>query len=274
MCTTPCKLPDRVVACGHCIECLIKRSQEWAFRLDQESKTALSGCFVTLTYNDEHAVWVDTESGKTVTTLHKPDFQKFMKRVRKYDSKYQNHKHIKIRYFACGEYGTKMKRAHYHAIIFNLDRRSMDHIPQLWNLGFATVDECNGKTMRYVTNYMLLKNLECEDEQQNPWTLMSKKPILGANYVIQNYPHHHDTQDYKLKCPKGDRNLPRAFSRKIFTQKEIDLQKPLKEEEFIKFTEEKNLHAEKMDPLDPIGWQKLQTKFKEQSIKRRQQSKL
>ena len=44
--------------------------------------------------------------------LKKSDFQKFIKRLRKdYD----------IKYFACGEYGDKTLRPHFHAILFGVN---------------------------------------------------------------------------------------------------------------------------------------------------------
>ena len=47
-------------------------------------------------------------------SLRKRDFQLFMKRLRK---KYSDDR---IRFYACGEYGSETFRPHYHAILFGL----------------------------------------------------------------------------------------------------------------------------------------------------------
>ena len=61
--------------------------------------------FITLTYDDEH---LPSDYG-----LHKDDLQKFFKRLRK-------DLDTKIKYYACGEYGDRFGRPHFHAIIFGL----------------------------------------------------------------------------------------------------------------------------------------------------------
>lgn len=97
------------VPCGKCPACKKRRVDSWGFRLMQEDKISESSHFVTLTY-DTRTIPI-TRNG--FMTLHKPDFQNFMKRLRR-QTGYKN-----IRYYACGEYGEKNKRPHYHAIIYN-----------------------------------------------------------------------------------------------------------------------------------------------------------
>lgn len=95
----PCKIP-----CGRCIGCRIERKQEWALRLSHEAKLHDRSCFVTLTYAPEFL-----PPGSTLVKRH---VQLFIKRLRR------SLKVRKIRYFACGEYGTHGDRPHYHLIIF------------------------------------------------------------------------------------------------------------------------------------------------------------
>jgi len=95
-----------VVPCGQCIGCRLEKSRQWAIRCVHESKCHDDNIFVTLTYNNENL----PKDG----SLCLADLQKFMKRLRK---KYG----AGIRYFACGEYGEKLKRPHYHVCIFGLN---------------------------------------------------------------------------------------------------------------------------------------------------------
>lgn len=262
MCATPLNLGDRIVSCGQCIDCLIKRSQEWAFRLEHEAKTAISGVFLTLTYSDENAIWIDNED-ETLTTLSKSDVQKFIKRLRKFDNKFNNHKVIKVRYFIAGEYGPSTQRAHYHCIIFNANRKTIEALPKIWGKGHVDIQDVTPKSIRYTTNYMALKEEVKAEHQQKPFTLMSKKPILGANYVVKNYYHHHESQDHKLVSPTLQRrNLYRTLEKKIFTPEELlDIRKT-KLQELDKWKEEENQRLEEQYPLDPLGGQKDERQHK------------
>lgn len=98
----PIKLP-----CGKCDGCRIDRSRQWATRCFLEASLHNENCFVTLTYRPEFL----PKNG----TLIKRDLQLFLKRLRrKFGQKI-------IRYFACGEYGEKKMRPHYHICIFGFD---------------------------------------------------------------------------------------------------------------------------------------------------------
>lgn len=73
--------------------CKVNRTSEWTLRLCHELNSWAYASFVTLTYDDEHL-----PSDKA---LHKKEVQNFMKRLRKYSG-------LKLRYYAVGEYGTKV----------------------------------------------------------------------------------------------------------------------------------------------------------------------
>lgn len=93
------------IPCGRCIGCRLQRRKSWADRAVQELQYHDSNLFITLTYNDEnlpHNKAYD-DDGKIIMTetLNMKDLQDFWKRLRNY----MYEKGVKIRYFACGEYG-------------------------------------------------------------------------------------------------------------------------------------------------------------------------
>ena len=51
-CLTPLNIGTQSVACGRCEACLVRRSNEWAFRLFQELEVSKNAYFVTLTYDE------------------------------------------------------------------------------------------------------------------------------------------------------------------------------------------------------------------------------
>ena len=88
--------------CGQCIGCRLARSSMWATRCVHEAQLHKQNCFITLTYNDDNLPYPPT----SIRPL-----QLFMKRLRKRFG-------AGIRFYACGEYGEKFGRPHYHACLW------------------------------------------------------------------------------------------------------------------------------------------------------------
>lgn len=151
--------------CGKCAACRVNRATEWATRLMHEMEGEnKSGYFLTLTY---------TEAPKEI---QKAELQKFMKRVRK-DG-------VEMKYFACGEYGEKNGRPHYHvaAITTNAPAVQWD---KYWTAGFVSVGTLTFQSARYTANYLLKQSdRETIDDIQKPFQLMSKG--LGGAWAHDN----------------------------------------------------------------------------------------
>lgn len=69
--------------CGQCTGCRLERSRQWAVRMVNESQLHDENCFITLTFDDEHLFDLNERGVSNPMSLHKPEFQKFMKRLRK-----------------------------------------------------------------------------------------------------------------------------------------------------------------------------------------------
>lgn len=109
-------LADRPISlpCGQCVGCRLERSRQWALRCIHEAKMYDRNCFITLTYADSNL--------PENMSLRYSDYQAFMKRF-KSAVRYNEGKHVAdgIKFYMCGEYGSRFGRPHYHAIIFNYD---------------------------------------------------------------------------------------------------------------------------------------------------------
>lgn len=107
------------VPCSKCVGCRLDYSKSWAIRCMHESSLYEHNSFVTLTYND---FYNDRNGG----SLNYGDVTLFLKRLRKaIDTRYSDYSFLtddsrKIRYFYCGEYGSKTFRPHFHILFFNL----------------------------------------------------------------------------------------------------------------------------------------------------------
>lgn len=167
---------ELIVPCGKCVECLKEYSEIWALRVSDEAKKYSRNCVITLTYNDEY------NTGK----VSKRDVQLFIKRLRKH---LFGSEKGDLRYFACGEYGSKHSRPHYHIILFNYDfddkvfwsksvRNNIQYrsetLEKLWKFGFSTIGDLSYDTAKYCAKY--LQKLDGNDDS---FLLMSRKPGLG-----------------------------------------------------------------------------------------------
>ena len=183
------------VPCGRCINCLRRRQRDWTFRIKMEQKQYLRGSFfITLTYAPEHV----PITNKGNRTLVKRDLQLFIKRLRKSLSANSS----TLRYYACGEYGDKFNRPHYHAILFISDTERWLHtngcddigkvlnekyIQKHWPFGFTKTSFFTDARAGYVAKYSVKKlgqQFDSEDtELVPPFALMSTRPAIGLSFV-------------------------------------------------------------------------------------------
>ncbi len=226
-----------IVPCGKCHLCLTKLSKQWSFRLQQEQKRSITSKFITLTYNDENLNY--TTNGHE--TLSKRDLQLFLKRLRKkskkitYTSLQVQHANISatpsLKYFACGEYGTKTKRPHYHMILFNLPQSmyNSNALEQIWGQGYVDIQPCNPGTMQYTTGYMLKGGRSPSnelDDWQPEFRTMSKK--MGTNFLTpQMIKYLLNQEDYAITQKEGEKlAMPRYYKKLIpYTREDKKLKK-------------------------------------------------
>ncbi|WNK14320.1 MAG: replication initiator protein [Microvirus sp.] len=126
--------------CGRCLACRQLRAQDWAQRIkyELEDKTK-TGDFVTLTYDDDHLAH---------NQLDKRDLQNTFKRIRH---------HHKIKYYACGEYGEKFGRKHFHALVIRDGTEDLDY-NNYWKNGEIHVGSITDASIAYCTGYILKAN--------------------------------------------------------------------------------------------------------------------
>lgn len=172
--------------CGNCIGCRLERSRQWALRCLYESEQHEKNVFLTLTYQDDKL-----PPGGTLVLEH---FQDFMKRLRfRYGEG--------IRFFHCGEYGEKLGRPHYHALIFNLDFPDKvlhsenrgnkiyksQALDEIWGHGYAWIGSVTFESAAYVARYVMKKitgekAAEHYGGKKPEYITMSRRPGIGAGW--------------------------------------------------------------------------------------------
>lgn len=205
-------VPARInVPCGHCIICEENRRNMWADRLELESRFSACTYFVTLTYNNENCP-ID---------LKKSDLQKFFKRLRS---------RLKCRFFACGEYGDRFSRPHYHAVIFLssfVDEPTFrETIQKKWPFGFIQVRLADREAFRYVAKYVVKSVREIPSSAKPPFALMSRRPGISADYSSTFDRYYHE---YILLEDGTRRPLPRYLLQKLDPVEQIRIKESRKD---------------------------------------------
>lgn len=216
--------------CGKCIGCLRNRAREWAIRCVHESKLHDESCFLTLTYAPEKL----PANG----SVDVREFQLFMKRLRKYAKK-------KLRYFECGEYGSRLGRPHYHALVFGFDfpdkrlhavngigqkQYISPSLQQLWPFGFSIIGSVTDESAQYVARYTLKKIYgknarEHYGEKKPEFVTMSRRPGIGYGWYQK---FKGDIYPKGILVHNGVHQLPPKYYDTLFEKENPDAMEAIK----------------------------------------------
>lgn len=214
------------IPCGRCIGCRLERSRQWAMRCVLESQLYERNSFVTLTYRDAD---LPPDGSVSVRAL-----QLFLKRLRK---KYSDER---IRFFACGEYGSRKFRPHYHLLLFNhsfddatlWSRRAGQllyrsaSLEELWPFGFSTIGAVTFESAAYCARYILKKvtgadSREHYGERHPEFVTMSRKPGIASAWFDK---YHEDVYPGDRVVLRGGLSLlPPKFFDKLYERNGGDL---------------------------------------------------
>lgn len=163
----------------------MQSSLAWSVRAQFEELYAGASCFLTLTYEQTPK----TKRGEP--TLCKKHMQDFMKRLR-ITLERKNLGSFRS-FFACGEYGSKRGRPHYHVILFGWqppDCEFLKYSPsgyplyisklldKIWSHGYCFVGlSVDGGAAGYVARYTLKKQGEKHSEEHKQAIDDGLKPV-------------------------------------------------------------------------------------------------
>lgn len=220
------------IPCGKCLGCRLDYSRSWADRmiLELASMTEKKAIFVTLTYDNEHVTFYQSEDLEDIPigmTLVKKDVQDFFKRLRK---------RFSCRFYLCGEYGPKTGRPHYHAIIFGIGLSDFDDLVRIgknelgqlyyssadfasiWKNGFVTMSDVSYNTCAYVSRYVMKKAFtnDIDDGRQPEFVLMSRRPGIGYYFYENEHSRAFNSHIY-VSTTEGSKkvSVPRYFLDKV-----------------------------------------------------------
>lgn len=220
---------DIPVPCNKCPPCKVRRINEWVFRISwEEYNLSTSSHFITLTYDTAHVPL--TKNG--FTTLRKTDLQKFWKRLRKLCP------NVQLRYFACGEYGSRTHRPHYHAIVLNCP--DPEFFAKAWSLGGVQfggvfVGTVTSDSIAYVLKYIDKESFKqkkyrhVRDDREFEFQLQSNG--LGAGYLdnpsVKSWHKQDLSRNYVVKPGGYKVALSRYYRNKLYDEGELAAQRDI-----------------------------------------------
>jgi len=254
-CSYPVKIKDPKnpgewieVPCGRCTACRVNYGLNWSIRVKHELEMHDFALWVCLTYNDVHLSLQNLEyDNGCKNSLERRELQLFLKNFRR------DIEPLKVRFFACGEYGDEFNRPHYHIIIFGISPEHpyfkdkykfyqngqwkgwrIDNLPS-WPHGFVEIDKDTAgvNAARYVAKYML-KKYKGKDSVQHyaelgikpEFIAMSLKPGIGATGIDKHAKYYRDNK----KCNLGGRsyNMSRYMVKRVSDTLGVDLDEEIK----------------------------------------------
>lgn len=208
------------VPCGRCLFCRMEQRREWALRCWLEAQEHDNNQFITLTYDDKHL----PDLG-----VSKAELSRFMHTLREYFRR--ERKHSGIRFFACGEYGEKNFRAHYHVLLFNCppfgdekfykknkQKQSLYKsrlLDKLWGKGGCVIGAVTRQSCDYVAKHQLKSyGVKLPERLCRQFQSMSNQSGLGLNYLLRNFDDILATDKIQVTGSIAEKS-PHYFDRKI-----------------------------------------------------------
>lgn len=191
------------VPCRKCIGCYLDYTNEWTLRCWLELQQYKEACFITLTYSNEYL--------PEDSQLRRKDVQLFLKRLRR------KIEPCKIRFYGCGEYGSKGLRPHYHLIIFGWQPKDLiklkvtnrgeviyrsPMLEKLWTFGFSSVGYATKESIKYCSKYLQKMAFNFNEFKVKPFTMCSTRIPIGfsslTNDEVLSDKIYYNGRTYKL----------------------------------------------------------------------------
>jgi len=210
--------------------CRQDNANEWTERQIHEARMHRENRFLTLTYDNEH---LPTE----LRPKHLTDFIKRLREHRSRDTEniFLGTRSASIRYLACGEYGDKTERPHYHLSLFNCgfadeirysnELRESQTLTAIWGKGAAKLATFTPRTAGYVANYLVKEGKKTYymadhdgviHEREPPFRRMSKNPAIGRTWLEK---YGNDLQHGYIIKPGGMKvRIPRYYTKWLLSQ--------------------------------------------------------
>ena len=175
----------------------------------------------------------------------------------------------------CGEYGDKLKRPHYHALLFgqtfndqtNMGRTNTSkELEKLWGKGYTTIDQVTFNSAAYVARYTVKKvygnntdahytRLDADTGElivvRPEFAQMSRNPGIGATFYAKYWPEIFQARDGVVLPGGKQQSAPRYYNKILketnqLLKEEKDQERYEKSNQWIKDNTEQRLKVREL----------------------------
>lgn len=227
------------VPCRQCMCCRLKKVQSLRMMSDlylyDRYMNGQGASFVTLTYSNDFLPVND----RGIITLCKSDFQKFNKRFR--INLMRNNLNISYKFIACGEYGGRLSRPHYHIIMLGITKPIADEfVPLSWDHiknGISDIGSLARGGLNYVLKYCTKTSLGKDAKQlyddngvERPFICHSKS--LELDYFLRNL-EEIENNNFALRHKGKLVSLPNYYRKKYDVHNQFDNSSMLIQKQYV-----------------------------------------
>lgn len=261
-----CFYPKEGNPCGRCPACLLNKQRAFAFRLEQEQKSASYTIWATFTYSDEFL----PISSRGDPCVSREDCRRLFDNIRKAFPS------IKCKHFLSSEYGPKTFRPHYHCLFFCYDSSPENEYPKnykdlieyiqtkAWNRGFVCIKPLNMNVYKYVAKYCCKPELVGFIPTVKPFQMISQGMGISLLYQLE-WDKMIEAGDFTVASSQGKRiELPRYYKQKILpsTRPKLNSDGTINLDEYKQFWRNKKY------------WKQYNDKYSERNFKREESERM
>lgn len=207
------------IACGKCMECMKRKSNDWRVRLNEEMRFDNQCEFVTLTVNNDYYKELNKLIDDSIkgyerdNAIIKIATRRFLERWR-----FKNKKSVK--HWLVSELGGNgTENIHLHGFIWS---KNKEEIEKTWSYGYVFCgDWVNEQTINYCIKYVM--KTDQKHKTYKPIILTSKG--IGSNYTkrldsSRNKYKKNETKEYYTTRSGTKLSLPIYYRNKIYNDNE------------------------------------------------------
>jgi len=244
------------IGCGHCMECMKQKANQWKVRLFEDIRNHRNGRFITLTFsNQSYAELADIVLKKKPVEGYTLDNAIATLAVRRFLERWRKSNKKSVRHWLITELGHNgTENIHLHGIIYCDD---VNEIEKHWQYGYIwkgkkkgnqTINYVSEKTINYIIKYVT--KVDLKHKYYKPVILCSAG--IGSGYMKRpdaerNTFKFDNTKDTYKTRTGHEIALPIYYRNKIYSEEERELlwlQRLNKEERWINGERIKNINTE------------------------------
>lgn len=207
------------IACGNCMECMKRKSNDWRVRLNEEIRENKVCTFVTLTLSNENykELYKEVDNNLEVYDI---DNEIATKAIRRFLERWRFKYKKSIKHWLVTELGHNgTENIHLHGLIWS---DNIKEIEEIWKYGYVFCgDFVNEKTINYIIKY--IHKIDEKHKYYKPKILTSKG--IGNSYINRkdaknNTYKENNTKEYYTTRSGIKLSLPIYYRNKIYNDEE------------------------------------------------------